>query len=324
MVTIFFKDLKIPKPNYNLNLKNKTGITRVTKMIESINRILNNENPDICIVMGDVFSTLAGSIAASYLELPIVHIEAGVRGHYPECSNEKQNRSKILRNPEEKNRIVSDSLSNLLLTVSESGRNNLISEGYPQDIVFNTGDLMYDTYKKFVDTDLPILTNEKDFLLVTIHRAENTDNKIKLSAIIESMVESKKCIYFPIHPRTKAKLEEYKLLHLINNEKNINTLGPLGYFDFLSLLKNCSKVLTDSGGVRREAYFFGKPVINCSPIVWFPEIIETGWKIHVGPNKESILKAVHSFNPAGVRPNIFGDGKSAIKIVNHIIEFFNK
>ena len=308
MYNQFFDELDIPEPNYTLDLSNSQEGKRMGDMIGAIEDILIKEKPEICVVMGDVHSTMAGAIAAAILKIPIVHIEAGVRGD-------------IKSNPEEVNRRVADTLSDLLLTNCESAKINLINEGYSEAIVHNTGDLMKDTLNHFAQNKHD---ENEDFILATIHRQENTDNQDNLVEILDALIECKERIVFPVHPRTKKKLIEFNFWDKINTNTNIKISDPLGYLDFIRILSQANKVVTDSGGVRREAYLLGKPIINCGPMVWFPELIDVGWKVHTGPKKKLIIDAIKNFKPISARPNIFGDGYAAKKIVSCIINHFNK
>lgn len=304
----FFDELEIPEPDYIMEILSQRVGARTGKIIEFVEDVLISESPDVCIVMGDVDSTMAGAIAASKLKIPSVHIEAGIR------SIDKSNHEEI-------NRRVSDVLADLLLTNCQSALNNLMNEGYSEERVFNTGDLMKDTLDRFLSR-VKSPKKTEPYILVTIHRQENSENRHNLQQIVEALVECQQSVCFPIHPRTRKKLLEFDLWESLEKSKHVTLTEPVGYIDFLQLISGAWKVVTDSGGVRREAYMMGVPVINCSTLVWFPEIIECGWKKHTGPNKDAILDAIKHFDPKGPRPEIFGDGKAAKHIVDKIIEFY--
>lgn len=311
MSDVFFKDLDIPMPNYNLSISGGSHGHMTGRMIVEIENILTIEKPDWVLVYGDTNSTLAGSIAASKLHIPIIHIEAGLRSF-----NNKM--------PEEINRIVSDRIATVHFCTSDLAVENLRAEGITKN-VYNTGDVMYDAALFYSeDKNNTILQNlgveKNNFILVTCHRAENTDNKEKLENILSALqiVANDIPVIFPIHPRTRKSIEAYNLSDYLSSLKIIS---PLSYVDMIILEKNAKCIVTDSGGVQKEAYFFKTPCITIREETEWVETLEGGANILVGSNKENIIDRVKNIN-VELWPfeNLYGDGKASKKIVAHIKE----
>lgn len=305
MSPIFFKELSIPKPDYNLGIGSGFHGEQTGKMLIEIEKVLMIEKPNIVLVYGDTNSTAAGSLAGAKLRIPVVHVEAGLRSF-----NSKM--------PEEINRVIADHLSDLLFCPTQTAVNNLGKEGITKG-VYNVGDVMYDSlifYKKLAGQKSKILQTlglkPKSYLFATVHRPENTDKKSNLQNIFRAFGESNENIILPIHPRTNKMLEQFK----IKIPQSVKIIEPLGYLDSLQLQANAKKILTDSGGIQKEAYILGVPSITLRSETEWIETVEDGWNTLVGSNKKEILKKIKSFSPNGRRKDIFGDGEAAQQIVS--------
>jgi len=289
-------------------------------MFMEIGKVLLKEKPDIMLVYGDTNSTLAGALASSKLHIPVAHVEAGLRSY-----NKKM--------PEEINRVLTDHISKYLFAPTETAVKNLEKEGIIEG-VYNVGDVMFDVALesiKKVDEE-KILSKfglkPKDFILTTIHRAENTDNKENLKAILEALQELAKKgfkILFPIHPRTKNAIENYGLEIKENN--NILIVEPVSYFEMVALEKNAKVIITDSGGVQKEGYFFGTPcVIPRNETEWV-ELVDIGFYVLSGAKRDKIVEeTIKKFyeNKKIKIENLYGEGNSSKKIVEILANGYNK
>lgn len=285
MSKLFFEELEIPSPNYNLKIGSASHGTQTGKMMISIEEVLCKLNPDIVLVFGDTNSTLAGALTASKLDLPVAHIEAGLRSF-----NKKM--------PEELNRIMTDHISDYLFCPNQNAINNLMREGIQKGI-YLVGDLMHDSvmhFSKIARQKSTILKNlglnSGKYLFVTVHRAENTDNFEKLNNIIDALNELDFQVIFPLHPRTKKKIEDFGLFEKI--KRNIVLIDPVGYLDMLCLEMNAYSILTDSGGVQKEAYWMKIPCITLRNETEWIETVESGWNTLVGSDKQLIINNVKS------------------------------
>ncbi|MBO7615870.1 MAG: UDP-N-acetylglucosamine 2-epimerase (non-hydrolyzing) [Bacteroidales bacterium] len=331
MSQVFFDELHIPRPDYNLHVGSASHGVQTARMTEGIEALLIKEQPDFIVLYGDTNSTLAGAVAAAKIHVPIVHIEAGLRSF---------NKSM----PEEINRIVCDHCSTLLFTPTKAGLENLKREGFPMDNdgpftidnpkVYHCGDIMYDNSLHFADiaekkTDFiqRLGLTGKPFILSTIHRDNNTDQTERLSTIFKALIQlSKECqVVLPLHPRTakllKTNLDE-GIQKQIFNSQSINLIPPVSFLEIIALERHAQLVMTDSGGVQREAYFFQKPCIILRHETEWVEIVETGNAILADADKDRILQAWHHFkdNPPTVFPEIFGDGHAAEFMLDRILE----
>jgi len=307
MSEVFFKELGIPEPHYNLGVGSATHGRQTGEMLIGIEQTLSQERPDHVLVYGDTNSTLAGALAAAKLHLPVAHIEAGLRSY---------NR----RMPEEINRVLTDHMADLLFCPTETARENLTREGIVEG-VFKVGDVMYDAVldsMEIVDKKSRILSSldlqRGCYLLVTIHRPGNTDDPSNLSNILAALNEIDEEIIFPAHPRTSQAIEQLGC----QLASTVRLLEPVTYLDMLSLESNARLILTDSGGVQKEAYFFGVPCVTLREETEWVETIEAGWNLLVGASKEKIIQAVKELHPQGDRPEIFGDGKASERIAHHL------
>lgn len=303
MSKIFFDELNIPKPDYNLNVGSGNHGYQTGAMLIKIEEILMKERPDLVLVYGDTNSTLAGSLAASKLLIPAAHVEAGLRSF---------NKSM----PEEKNRILTDHISDFLFAPTETAVKNLKNEGI-LDNVYNTGDVMYDAILHFVKLAKEkskvlneLNLEEAGFVLSTIHRAENTDNIERLKGIINAFNQTKELIILPLHPRTRKYIKNYNLFF----NDNVRVIEPIGYLDMIMLELNCKKILTDSGGVQKEAFFLGKPCITLRDETEWVETVENGWNVLVGADTNKIINAINNFTLKTEKLSYFGNGNAAGKI----------
>ncbi len=303
MSKIFFDELNIPYPNYNLSVGSGGHGKQTGEMMTKLEEIYEKEKPDMILVYGDTNSTLAGALVASKMLIPVVHVEAGLRSF-----------NKAM--PEEQNRILTDHLSSKLFAPTETAIRNLKNEGIVEN-VYNVGDVMFDAVLHFGEiakknsTIIERLNLEnKEFILTTIHRAENTNDISRLKNIIEALNASDKTIVLPLHPRTKKYMSDYNL----EFGDNIIVIDPIGYLDMLALESNCIKVVTDSGGVQKEAFFMKNPCITMRDETEWVETVENDWNRIVGTDRDKILDAIVNFIPSKPQMDIFGDGKSSEKI----------
>ena len=333
MSQIFFEELEIPIPNFNLNVGSGSHGEQTAKMLEGLENIYMQEKPDAVIVYGDTNSTIAGALAASKIHIPVIHIEAGLRSF-----------NKAM--PEEINRIACDHMSTLLFTPSETGHRNLLNEGIKNDQkeaasidnpkIYLCGDIMYDNslyfsavseQKSKILKELEITTDE--FILCTIHRDTNTDDTANLNAIFRALLRIQKTsnlkIVLPLHPRTKKKLNTHldeNLLTEINQNKNFKIIPPLGFLDIISLEKNARLIITDSGGLQKEAFFFQKPCVILREQTEWIEIVENGNALIAGANELKIISSVETLfkRTDFTYPNLYGDGNAANFICKKITE----
>ncbi|MCK0097480.1 UDP-N-acetylglucosamine 2-epimerase (non-hydrolyzing) [Yoonia sp. F2084L] len=288
MSDVFFEELSIPKPNYHLGIGGGSHGKMTGRQMEEIESVLLKESPDVVLVYGDTNSTLAGALAAVKLHIPVAHVEAGLRSF-----NKKM--------PEEINRILTDHASTSLFAPTQTAIKNLSSEGICGDHVQMVGDVMYDAALFYRDRarkpswfeELPISENE--FVLATIHRAENTDNPQRFAAIFAGLAQSEKSIVLPLHPRTRARLKD----HGIQPSDNMHIVDPVGYLEMVWLEAHCALVATDSGGVQKEAYFHGKPCITLRDETEWVELVEIGANVLVGAQFDAITSLLK--NPRGSR-----------------------
>lgn len=336
MSDVFFTELEIPKPQINLKVGSSSHGAQTALMIEKIEKVMLEHSPNAVVVYGDTNSTLATAIAASKLHVPIVHIESGLRSF-----NKKM--------PEEVNRILCDHVSTLLFSPTKSGFNNLLKEGFSKEKsnnasadfpnIYHCGDIMYDNslyFSKLSDENSDILEklnvqNEK-FILATVHRNDNTDSKIKLKDLFSTFLEITEIhqlkIILPLHPRTSKMMEQLldsKLLKKIQESNLLTIVDPASFLDMIALEKNAELIITDSGGVQKEAYFFKKPCIILRPQTEWVEIVETKSAVISDTNSKIILEATERFlsNPDLKFPEVFGDGNAASFIAKEMLNQFS-
>jgi UDP-GlcNAc3NAcA epimerase len=318
MSQVFFDELQLPQPDVNLGIGSGLHGEQTARMLTGIEQVLIQEKPDWVLVYGDTNSTLAGALAAVKLHLPLAHVEAGLRSFNRQM-------------PEEHNRVLADHCADLLLCPTQTAVENLAREGLPGNQagihVHLVGDTMYDAVLQFallgnqnssILRDLGIVSG--GYLLATVHRQENTDDPLRLESILEGLCRSKWPVIFPVHPRTRARLLEMGLLEKLSGT-NLRLIEPQGYLDMLVLERNARQILTDSGGMQKEAFFFSIPCITLRDETEWIETVHSGWNILAGADPSKIEAALDSPPPQGKSPpQIFGDGHAAERIVANLTE----
>lgn len=333
MSAIFFEELGIPNPQFNLNVGSGSHGAQTAKMIEGMEKLMLDEKPDGIVIYGDTNSTIAAALAASKIHIPVFHIEAGLRSY---------NKSM----PEEVNRILSDHISTLLFCPTKTAVDNLVKEGFTglnegvptvdKPHVHLCGDIMYDNsmyFSSISDQKSRILEEievfDKNYILVTIHRNANTDDEIRLNSIFNALIYIQNTtgfdIVLPLHPRTNKMMDQ--LLNdenkaLLRDNKKIKIIPPAGFLDIISLEKNASLIVTDSGGLQKEAFFFKKPCVILRPETEWVEIVENGNAIIADADQQKIVAAANQLlsQKDYTFPNLFGDAKSAEFIVQKIMD----
>lgn len=314
MSDIFFDELSIPRPDYNLGVGSASHARQTAEMLTGIEDVLLKERPDLVIVYGDTNSTLAGALAASKLNIPVAHVEAGLR-------------SFNMAMPEEQNRIVADHLSKWLFCPTQTAVKNLIVEGLTEGV--NVGDVMCDALRAYrqealeryrdtgptevrhmIENNAPI---GDGWYLATIHRAENTEGGARLRSILSALEQLSLPVVFPVHPRIRVLVT---MLHSQNRYANIHFVEPVGYLYMLYLASHARKILTDSGGLQKEAYLLGVPCITVRRQTEWVETLNGGWNMLADARAEDILSKIARPSPApGTRVEYYGDGHAAEKII---------
>jgi len=315
---VFFKCLKLPIPHYNLEVGSKSHGYQLGEMIKRIEKVLLKEKPDLVIVYGDANSTLAGALAAVKLHIKIAHVEAGYRSYDKNM-------------PEEVNRVLTDQVSDLLFAPTKTTVDNLRRENV-QGNVYLTGDVMVDvllTYKDAAERESKILGElevyPEDYILVTFHRESNTKNRERIVRIVQalSILGGEFTLVFPMHPRTKNALERFGLYDKLADLDTILITSPLNYLDFVKLEKNTKKIITDSGGVQKEAYILGVPCITLRNTTGCVETVQEGWNILVDVNVKDVITSVRDINPRSGSPReALGKGDASIRIRKIITSYF--
>lgn len=308
---IFFQQLHIPAPDYNLEIGSGTHGYQTGTMLQGIEDILFTESPDMVLVYGDTNSTLAGALAATKLHIPLAHVEAGLRSY-----------NKAM--PEEINRVLTDHCADLLFCPTPTAVSNLHKEGL-EDGIHLVGDVMYDAliYNNQLAQNSTILNDlsiqPRTYLLATLHRASNTDCVENLQSILDGFSRISEPIIFPIHPRTQKVLSDNHM----RVAENICLIDPLGYVDFLQLESRAKAILTDSGGVQKEAYILGIPCITLREETEWIETVEEGWNTLVGTDPHLIAEKTSTFRPEKKQKALFGDGTASKKIVHLLTQFID-
>lgn len=304
MSDVFFTEMEIPRPDHNLAVGGGTHGQNTGRMLERIEQLAIDLRPEWMVIYGDTDSTLAGALAAAKLHIPLAHVEAGLRSF---------NR----RMPEEVNRVLADHVSDLLFVPTKAARANLLAEGIADSKIRVCGDVMHDAALFYRDRARQPAWAEEielrpgEFALCTVHRAENTDVDENLMGIIEGFAGSKLPIVLPLHPRTRKRMAERKL----SWPDNVVVVDPVGYLEMVWLEVNCRLILTDSGGVQKEAYIHGKPCITLRRETEWVELVESGWNRLVGCDAREINNAIVGASIPKERPEFYGDGDSARLIV---------
>jgi UDP-GlcNAc3NAcA epimerase len=336
MSNVFFDELGIPKPNYNLNVGSGAHGKQTAAMIAGLEEIIEKEKPNCMVVYGDTNSTLAGAIAASKTHLPIMHIEAGLRSY-----------NKTM--PEEINRIMCDHVSTLLFSPTKTGFNNLVKEGFKPDNaapytinnpkIYHCGDVMYDNSMYFAavaDSKTSIIKDlalkQNNYILATIHRDNNTDIPERLNALFQSFqnitTKDKIAVVLPLHPRTAKLLDKNlspELYKQISSNPFIKIIQPVSFLEMIALEKNAKLIMTDSGGVQKEAFFFNKPCVILRPETEWIELVEHGTAIIADADLTTITNAYEHFSKSQdlKYPPLYGDGKAAEFICFEILKNLN-
>jgi UDP-N-acetylglucosamine 2-epimerase len=310
MSAIFFDELRIPKPDYNLGVGSGPHGQQTGQMLIRIEEVLLAEQPDWVLVYGDTNSTVAGALAAVKLHIPIAHVEAGLRSF---------NR----RMPEEHNRVLTDHAADLLLCPTQTAVDNLAHEGIRQGVHL-VGDVMYDAvlYNAGLAEEHSSVLDQLEleagsYALATVHRPRNTDDPVRLRSILTALMELECPVIFPVHPRTRQRMAEFDLnpeSSQRHENQNLELIEPVGYLDMLALEKNARLILTDSGGVQKEAYFFTVPCLTLREETEWVETVDAGWNRLVGADQKAIVQTAREFRTEGTPPSFFGDGHAADKI----------
>ncbi|MCX6291723.1 MAG: UDP-N-acetylglucosamine 2-epimerase (non-hydrolyzing) [Bacteroidetes bacterium] len=315
MSEIFFREMEIPEPAYHLNIHSLSQGAMTGQMLEKVEKVIADVKPGLVLVYGDTNSTLAGALAARKLNIPLAHVEAGLRSYN-------------MRMPEEINRIVTDRISDHLFCPSETAVRNLEREAFHLFgcSILNTGDVMYDAvlfYQEKASLQSTIISklNNSEFVLCTLHRAENTDDVSKLASIISALntITETIPVVLPLHPRTRKIMDTNKI------KLNFDVIEPVGYFDMLELLKHCKLVMTDSGGLQKEAYFFQKPCVTLRDETEWTELVECGYNKIAGSDAGSILRNFEAMRAKqfSFDVQLYGDGRAGKKIVDAILSLCN-
>jgi UDP-GlcNAc3NAcA epimerase len=300
----FFDELAIPTPDYHLGIGSASHGTQTGRMLEAIEEVLVKERPDGVLVFGDTNSTLAGALAAAKLHIPVAHVEAGLRSFNREM-------------PEEINRVLTDHLSTWLFCPTETARQHLAREGITSGVA-RVGDVMYDVLRqvqpKLAERAPALLSRfgveARSYLLLTIHRAANTDDPVRLRRIAQAISDLGKPVIFPVHPRTQKFMKEYGLTW----NTTVHLIEPLGHLDMLALVQAAYRVATDSGGLQKEAFLLGTPCVTLREETEWPETLEGGWNTLVGSDPQAILEALHRPQPAPLHQHPYGEGDAALRI----------
>jgi UDP-N-acetylglucosamine 2-epimerase len=307
MSDLFFRQLGIPEPNRNLGVGSAAHGAQTGAMLSGIEAVAFDFKPDWLLVYGDTNSTLAGALVGAKLQVPVAHVEAGLRSFDRHM-------------PEEVNRVVADHVSTLLLCPTDTAMKNLAAEGISKGVSV-VGDVMFDAFQQNLDvagrssavlSDLGLEPGR--YQLLTVHRAENVDDATRLGAILEGLVQSGSRVVFPVHPRTREALSSSSL----QLPSNVLVVDPVGYLEMLVLESNAEAIVTDSGGVQKEAYFAGRPCITLRDTTEWPETVAAGWNVLVGADPKNIARAMRDFRPEGPRPPLFGDGHAAERVVDSL------
>jgi len=325
MTKIFFEELNLPDPVVNLNVGSGTHAQQTARTMLRLERVLQKQKPDIVVVPGDTNSTIAGALTAAKLHIPVAHIEAGARSYDTKM-------------PEELNRRLTDHCSTLLFAPTENCVKNLLREGIPKNRVYQTGDTMYDVMlqqlpkaeKSQILEQLGL--KPQKYALLTTHRSENVDNPKNLRSIVEAITKlNQLTIVFPIHPRTQKQLRKFRLYDLIQKQKHVKMIKPLGYHETIKLIKNSALVMTDSGGVQKEAFWLKTPCVTLRETTEWPETVRLKANYLAGANAQKIVHKVTEILREREKiserfeklPNPFGDGDASQKIIRVVKSFAN-
>ena len=308
---VFFRELDLPLPDDELGVGSGPHGAQTGRMLEGVEGVIVRDRPDVVLVVGDTNSTLAGALASAKLGVPVAHVEAGLRSYQRDM-------------PEEINRVLTDHLSSLLFCPSNTSVANLLKEGIEQG-VHQVGDVMFDVLSRYLPSaeerarivrDLGV--EQGDFALATIHRAENTDDRARLTSVLASLERVASLgipVVFPVHPRTRRALAD------VRPARGVRLIPPASYLQMLSLEASASVILTDSGGVQKEAYWLGVPCVTLRDETEWVETVDLGWNVVAGCDPDAVATAVARDTPTGPRPPVYGDGRSADRIVAALVSW---
>lgn len=314
MSDVFFEQLGIPKPDFNLAVGSGSHARQTGEMMPMLEELFDEQSPDVVLVYGDTNTTLAGGLAAAKLGIPVAHVEAGLRSF---------NRTM----PEEINRVVVDHVSDMLFCPTRTSVRNLAAEGITQGVHL-VGDVMLDTARFFAENVDATETLERfelesgGYYMATVHRAGNSDSEGNLRGIVEAFAQMDKPVIWAVHPRTSKNLELFGLDEKVAASGNIRVIPPTNYMETVALLRNAAALLTDSGGMQKEAYFFGIPCVTLREETEWVETVELGWNTLTGADTQRILAAVSKLCCPNARPAVYGDGNAATTISSALMEHF--
>jgi UDP-N-acetylglucosamine 2-epimerase (non-hydrolysing)/UDP-GlcNAc3NAcA epimerase len=300
--TIFIRELGVPRPEIELGIHDGTNTDQTARMLAALGPLLAEQRPDRVLVYGDTNSTLAGALAAAQARIGVAHVEAGMRSFDRAM-------------PEELNRVLCDHASDLLLCASQTAVDNLHREGVAGDVVL-VGDVMVDIANLFqprAREEAPAF--EPPYVLATAHRAGNVDDPVRLAKLVDLLLAIDEDVILPLHPRTRARLEAAGLLERL--AAGVELLAPQGYLDFTALLVHARTVVTDSGGVQKEAYLAGVPCVTLRDTTEWTETVDSGWNVLVDLDRDAALAALQRTPPAG-RPQLYGDGRAGERVVSSL------
>jgi UDP-N-acetylglucosamine 2-epimerase len=310
MSDVFFEQLGIPKPDFNLAVGSGGHGRQTGEMLGALEELCIEQKPDCVLVYGDTNTTLAAALAAAKLGIPIAHVEAGLRSYVRDM-------------PEEINRVLTDHVSTLLLCPTSTAMDNLRAEGITEGCVL-VGDVMLDTARFFAGHEgaaevlARVGVEPGGYYLATVHRASNSDDEGRLGAIVSAFAQLDRPVVWAIHPRTRGNLERFGLQSVVDGSDNILPVPPVSYNETVALLESTAALLTDSGGMQKEAYFFSVPCVTLRDETEWVETVELGWNTLVGADRDAILRAAPAAaagpRPAG-HPDVYGDGHAAAQIV---------
>jgi UDP-N-acetylglucosamine 2-epimerase len=312
MSKIFFEDLQIPSPQYHLEAGGGTHTSQTARVMLGTEEILNKEKPDVVVIYGDTNTTLAGALVAYKMNIPFAHVEAGLREY--------------VWRPEEMNKKVADQFAKYCFCPIERACANLRKEGVGENAIFLTGDITYDTFKyaqSVLDQKATVTVPKRPYFLLTMHRAETVDYPDKVGPIVEALLKIDHEIIFPIHPRTEKSLKQLGLFGKLTSTGKITVIPPVGYFDLLKLIEHSQLVITDSGGVIKEAFYSEKPGVAIDAASEYNEIYDLGCSVLTGQDTRKIITAVEQMSKKDISPivrkhNPFGDGQAARLMVELI------
>jgi UDP-N-acetylglucosamine 2-epimerase len=312
MSDVFFEEMEMHPPDFNLEVGGGSHGEQTGRMLIEIEKVLSSINPDCVLVYGDTNSTLAGALAAAQAQVPLAHVEAGLRSY---------NRAM----PEEINRVLTDHISTLLFCPTDAAVANLAKEGITKG-VHRVGDVMYDTLlhnlalaRKRSDILKTLGLEKGRYALATVHRAANTDDLARMGAILDAFSFLSSRVVFPVHPRTRKMIKEWDL----SAAENVMMIEPVGHFDALILQENANCILTDSGGMQKEAYLLGVRCITLREETEWVETVNVGWNKLVGVDENAIRNAFESWQPSGERPDLYGNGQAAGEICQILNKTFS-